>query len=403
MGQLVYEGGNLYAAQGATTGGTSTGGVIELDPSNGTVVGTVVTGIKCAEDMAADPLTGDLFVNDACEGPSGSNTLYRVSNPGSGSATLSSYATLPTQGNYQLTFTPTEPSTHSAEPSSAPTTGTVVKVGGTNTTQPAAVTTLSSINAADDILLAAGTATGGGAQYLISGSLANNPSSSGLGTFNLTTSPPSAGALLANSGVGIQTLITVFGPDGCIYLADGNAVFRITDTAGDCTYSTNVASPSIALTPSVATPNPAQGTTQRLTASVHFATVRTGTPITVAVTGANPITGLANTNASGVATFSYVGAHEGIDNVMASTTIGGNVVSSTPATVTWGAGLNVTFMSINQSPKGAIEGQTVNLIASLTDVSQNATVGSRARQSTSQSVARSAGPRPTRKASRLAR
>ena len=117
VGQLVYEGGNLYAAQGATTGGTITGGVIELDPSNGSVVGTVVTGIQCAEDMAADPLTGDLFVNDACEGPAGSNTLYRVSNPGSGSATLSSYATLPTQGNYQLTFAPD---------------GTIYTFGGTN-------------------------------------------------------------------------------------------------------------------------------------------------------------------------------------------------------------------------------------------------------------------------------
>ena len=117
VGQLVYEGGNLYAAQGATTGGTITGGVIELDPSNGSVVGTVVTGIQCAEDMAADPLTGDLFVNDACEGPAGSNTLYRVSNPGSGSATLSSYATLPTQGNYQLTFAPD---------------GTIYSFGGTN-------------------------------------------------------------------------------------------------------------------------------------------------------------------------------------------------------------------------------------------------------------------------------
>jgi kumamolisin len=375
VGQLVYQGGNLYAAQGATTGGTSTGGVIELDPSSGTVVGTVVTGIKCAEDMAADPLSGDLFVNDACEGPSGSNTLYRVSNPGSGSATLSSYATLPTQGNYQLTFAPDGTIyTFGGTQFGNDYAGTVVKVGGTNTTQPATVTTLSSINAADDILLAAGTATGGGAQYLISGSLAINPNSSGLGTFDLTSSPPSAGALLANSNVGIQALASIFGPDGCIYLGDGNAVFRITDTAGDCTYSTNLATPSIVLSPSVATPNPAQGTSQTLTASVHFGTVPAGTPVNFAVTGANPTTGLADTNASGVATFSYVGAHEGIDNVTASTTISSNSVTSSPALVTWGAGSDVTFLSLNQSPKGAIEGQPVNLIASLTDVSQNPNV-----------------------------
>jgi hypothetical protein len=371
VGQLVYEGGNLYAAQGATTGGTSTGGVIELDPSNGTVVGTVVTGIPCAEGMAADPLSGDLFVNDSCEGPSGSNTLYRVSNPGSGSATLSSYATLPNQGNYQITFASDGTIyTFGGTQFSGDYAGTVVKVGGTNTTQPATVTTLSSINAADDILLAAGTAAGGGAHYLISGSLAINPNSSGLGTFDLTSSPPSAGALLANSNVGIQALIAVFGPDGCVYLADGNAVFRITDTAGDCTYSTSLANPSIVLSPSMAAPNPAQGTTQILTASVHFGTVPAGTPVTFAVTGANPTTGLANTNASGVANFSYVGVHEGIDNVTASTTISNTSVTSSPSLVTWGAGSDVTFLSLNQSPKGAVEGQTVNLIASLTDVSQ---------------------------------
>jgi hypothetical protein len=57
--------------------------------------------------------------------------------------------------------------------------------------------------------------------------------------------------------------------------------------------------------------------------------------------------------------------------VTATTTIDSNVVTSSPALVTWGAGSDVTFMSLNQSPKGAIQGQTVNLIASLTDVSQN--------------------------------
>jgi hypothetical protein len=372
VAQLVYEDDHLFAAQGATTGGTSTGGVIELDPSNGTVVGTVITGIPCAEDMAADPLTGDLFVNDACEGPAGSNTLFRVSNPGSGSSTLSSYATLPTQGNYQITFAPDGTMySFGGTNFSGDYAGTVVKIGGTNTTQPANVTTLSSINAADDILLAAGTASGGGAQYLISGSLANNPNSSGLGTFDLSTSPPSAGAFLANSGVGIQALTTVFGPDGCVYLADGNAVFRVTDTAGDCTYSANLASPSIVLTPSTVSPNPAQGTSQTLTASVHFGTVPTGTAVKFSVTGANPTIGVANTDAGGNAPFSYVGAHAGVDNVTATTTIDSNVVTSSPALVTWGAGSDVTFMSLNQSPKGAIQGQTVNLIASLTDVSQN--------------------------------
>jgi hypothetical protein len=39
--------------------------------------------------------------------------------------------------------------------------------------------------------------------------------------------------------------------------------------------------------------------------------------------------------------------------------------------VTWGPGSDTTFVSLNQSPKGASPGQTVSLIASLTDISQN--------------------------------
>ena len=118
-------------------------------------------------------------------------------------------------------------------------------------------------------------------------------------------------------------------------------------------------------------PNPAQGSSQTLTASVHFATVAVGTPITFSVTGANVTSGIVNTNASGNASFSYVGVHEGVDNVTASTSIAGQPVSSSPASVTWASGLDVTFVSLNQSPKGAIEGQSVSLVASLTDVSQN--------------------------------
>ena len=39
--------------------------------------------------------------------------------------------------------------------------------------------------------------------------------------------------------------------------------------------------------------------------------------------------------------------------------------------MTWGPGSDTTFVSLNQSPKGGVPGQMVNLIASLTDVSQN--------------------------------
>ncbi len=77
-----------------------------------------------------------------------------------------------------------------------------------------------------------------------------------------------------------------------------------------------------------------------------------------------------NTNASGQASFTYTAAHEGADTISASAVVGGNTTTSNQAVITWGPGTDVTAVSLNQSPKGAIPGQTVNLIASLTDVSQ---------------------------------
>jgi hypothetical protein len=374
-GDLVYENGNLYAVQGAIPGqGANSGTVTQINPSTGAVIGTVATGLNCPQEMAADPLTGDLFVDDACEGAAGNTALVRISNPGASPST-SNYATLPNQGDYEITFAPDGTiyvmtglnfgNNYS---------GTVVEVGGTNTSQPAAVTTLSSIPAADEILLAAGTASGGGAQYLISGSLANIPTSSGLGTFDLTSNPPSAGALFANSAVGVQATNEVFGPDGCVYLADGNAVFRVTDTNGDCSYSSNIAIPSLALTPGVVSPNPAQGSSQTLTASLHYATTPTGTPVNFAVAGANPQIASVNTNANGQASFTYTAVHQGVDTITATATIAASPISSNQSVITWGAGSDVTFLSLNPSPTSGRSNQSVNLVASLTDASSSPAV-----------------------------
>ncbi|MGB6555478.1 MAG: Ig-like domain repeat protein, partial [Candidatus Binataceae bacterium] len=223
-------------------------------------------------------------------------------------------------------------------------------------------------------LLAAGTASGGGAQYLISGSLANIPTSSGLGTFDLTSNPPSAGALLANSNVGVQATNEVFGPDGCVYLADGNAVFRVTDTNGDCSYSSNIATPSLALTPGVVSPNPAQGSSQTLTASLHYATTPAGTPVNFGVAGANRQIASVNTNANGQASFTYTAVHQGVDTITATATIAGSPILSNQSVITWGPGSDVTFLSLNPSPTSGTQSRSVNLVASLTDASSSPSV-----------------------------
>jgi RHS repeat-associated protein len=88
----------------------------------------------------------------------------------------------------------------------------------------------------------------------------------------------------------------------------------------------------LVLTPVSAGPN-VKGTAQTMTATL---TTPAGTPIGGAtvqftVTGGNPTTGTATTDADGVATFTYTGANAGTDNVQCTS---GNAVSNS-ATVNW--------------------------------------------------------------------
>jgi hypothetical protein len=90
---------------------------------------------------------------------------------------------------------------------------------------------------------------------------------------------------------------------------------------------------SLVLSPPAAGPD-VRNTTQTLTALLKIA--NTGTPISGAsvqftVTGANPTSGSATTDATGTATFSYTGANNGSDAVQATYTL----QSSNTASVSW--------------------------------------------------------------------
>jgi len=240
----------------------------------------------------------------------------------------------------------------------------VAEISGTNGPTTPTVTTLPGLQLSNLGLLAGGTGAG---TYLI-GTPFVDDATVGLNEVDLTTSPPTlATGLTTKAGANYLTI----GTDGCIYGSQGPTVFRITDTAGDCTYSSALASPSIALTPTSVSPNPAKGTSQTFNASIHYATPPAGTPIVFSVAGANPQVQQVTANASGQASFSYIAKNEGVDTITASTTVSSTALTSNEAVVTWGAGSDTTLVSLNQSPKGAVPGQKVNLIASLTDVSQN--------------------------------
>ncbi len=195
LGQLVFDNGNLYGVRGSTGGNLGTGAVLQIDPTSGAVLNTVVGNLNCPLEMAVDPLSGDLFVDDGCEGPNGSGALLRISHLAT-TPTPSTYATLPNQGNYQITFAADGTIYVFGNAGD----GQIIEVGGTAGTQPAPVNVLSGPVPAGEFLAASGTATGGGAKFLIFGT-AIGTLSEAVATLDLTTSPPSTGSILVNSGI----------------------------------------------------------------------------------------------------------------------------------------------------------------------------------------------------------
>ncbi len=73
------DGQHLYMArQFCASGG---GDVIEIRPTDGSIIREVVPAISCATALATDPISGDLFVSQPCE-VVGSNNIVRISKSG---------------------------------------------------------------------------------------------------------------------------------------------------------------------------------------------------------------------------------------------------------------------------------------------------------------------------------
>jgi hypothetical protein len=125
------------------------------------------------------------------------------------------------------------------------------------------------------------------------------------------------------------------------------------------------------LTPTIVSPNPAQGTAQTFTATFRNLNVPVDTPVFFEVTGANPRVQLARTNANSEAVLTYTAISSGQDKIEAMATINNEVLTSNKAEVTWTTGKHVTFLTLNPSPTSGSPGQVVTMIASLTDSAVN--------------------------------
>jgi hypothetical protein len=359
---LVFDkNGNLFGSVMTTPSGFNTGYVVRINPGTGAVLQTVASGLTCPEALSVDPISGDLFTDDACSGSGSDNpSLWRISNPASANPTTTVYATLPHTPNANIGFAP-DGTMYIWD------SGQGVKVTGTNGPNPPVQTVIPPLGSDFIGTLAFGTQPGGGAQFVISNFPADTtvtPNAPGrTAILDLTRPTLTVGTELAEPGAqGMQV-----GPDGCVYLAQGVAIWKITNPAGGCQYSAANPAPGLSLTPAKPATNPSQGQSVSLSARFLFATAPDGTPVQLVVSGANPQVIIQSKTMNGSASFAYAGAKQGVDTLTAFALLNGSELASNQAVVTWGPGTDLTFLTVNPSPISAMQGQSVTLIANLTD------------------------------------
>jgi hypothetical protein len=353
LGPLVYgKDGSLYATSG--NGGAQ---ILQVDPNTGASLRVVASGLTCPAGLSVDPLSGDLFFDDQCTGAGFDNpSVFRVIDPANtdpaNPTSVVIYATLPTTPNGGMAFAPN---------------GTLYAVSGYFNNATPAVEQISPTNSAtvtvtavagisSDYGIAIGaTNADGSAQSLIvesAGALSELPIAN-----------PTQATVLASVSPGIG----VTGPDGCLYSEHYDTIYKLANSSGPCSFAPTSPAPSIKLSPAAVSPNPSQGGTQTLTATLHNVSPLAGVPVVFQIGGINTQRKLVDTDANGNAVLTYTGVQAGTDTVIATATSGSTALTSNTAQVTWGAGKHITFASLNTSPGGGAVNQAVTVTAQLSD------------------------------------
>jgi len=346
--------GRLYATHSATTGDFTTGDLVEIDPETGAQLRVLVSNLTCPQGLATDPLSGDLFFDDACTGAGSDNpSIFRVSNPASATPTLSVYATMPATPNGELGIAP-DGTIYVVVGYYLNPFAPVYSISGTDQPMPPVFAPVGDVTANYWVKVGAANADGSAATLIVLDNLS-------LETVDLADTTQRT-QLATNIGAG------TIGTDGCMYSSSGDAIYRLAPTAGACDFTTTNPSPALALTPASVTPNPTQGGTVVLTATFRNIDMPSGTAVYFDVRGANAGTHLARTDDNGTTAFTLQGLRDGDDVVTATATIGSTTLTSNVARVTWDAGPHTSLVDIT-GPTTSTAGQTVALSAVLVDVS----------------------------------
>lgn len=356
---------NLYATRVATAPTATTGAILKIDPSTG-IATTFASGLSCPSDIATDPLHGDFFVSDFCFGTTQeSAAIVRVS---ANAAPFSTYANSSGSPNGSVNFAPD--GTLYVVYSYANFPG-VDAISGTDGPATPAVTPTGVNSSFATLPIGTNPNAGGGAKTLIVGAQSTGGYAHSVAAIDMTVSPPVYnGATLVQSDIGSVRLL---GPDQCIYFANNNAVYKLTNADSTCPLN-NIAPDDYALlTPELAIPTAPQGTTQRFDIRFphHPGIARGSLPITVQVNGANSTIQMLVNGFNDSTTFSYSGTLTGVDTITATATIDGTTLTSNPVTATWTTGQHTTFIDLNNTPTSATLGVSTLISASLIDESDS--------------------------------
>jgi uncharacterized repeat protein (TIGR01451 family) len=199
--------GRLYMARGTQHD------VVELNPASGDPIRTVASGLPCPVGLATDPISGDVFVSNVfCRG----GGIMRISGFANGQGTVTRYAG--TQDADGLTFAP-DGTLYAAGGVR------VVRIAGTNSATPGAVSTVVELPNVDGIVYAP--ATPQDDEYLV---VVRTDGEIDRVDFDGQTTPVLTGGSRGD-------LVTV-GPDRCIYADLQDRVIKLGPSTGSCLFAT---------------------------------------------------------------------------------------------------------------------------------------------------------------------
>jgi len=207
---LAFDGqGRLYAARKQAKD------IVEVNPKDGSIVRTVVTGLACPIAPAIDPLSGSLFVSLGC---GTDHFVARIPNPASSNAAFEKY-TLGSTTADGLTVT------SDGTIYTVVTGGDMYRIEGPGSPNARQKTVIAHVPAADGVALGGGTPG--------RPALAMVVRTDGLITeVGLTGPQPTYKDVMTGGSRGDLAAV---GPDGCLYATQTDSILRVTLPDGSCT------------------------------------------------------------------------------------------------------------------------------------------------------------------------